>query len=218
MKWSVLVDNWGLLLQGLATTIEVSIAAFILALAIGTIVATLRVAPSNALRAAGGAYVEFFRNIPLLVQIFFLFFALPSIGIKLSAFTCGVIGLGVYTGAFIAEAIRSGILGISKGQLEAATASGMSYTQAMRLVILPQAFRTVIPPLGNQTLNLIKNSSLVSTIAVTDILHAADSIGSQTFAYSSAYMGAALLYLLLTLPSAFGVNWLERRLSIPAGR
>jgi len=182
------------------------------------LIASLRAAPSAPLRALGAAYVEFIRNIPLLVQIFFLYFGLPSIGIKLPAFACGVIGLGVYTGAFIAEAIRSGIISIPKGQFEAASASGMSYAMAMRLVILPQAFRAVIPPLGNQTLNLIKNSSLVSTIAVTDIVHAADSIGAQTFAYSTAYLGASILYLVLTLPSAFGINALERRFAIKSVR
>ena len=151
-------------------------------------------------------------------MIFFFYFGLPQVGIKLSAFACGVFGLGIYTAAFIAEAIRSGILAVPRGQLEAAIASGMGYGMAMRLVILPQAFRLVIPPLGNQTLNLIKNSSLVSTIAVYDILHAADSIGAQTFAYTTAYLGAALLYLVLTVPSAFVVNALERRTARASAR
>lgn len=213
MQFQVLTQNWQLLLAGLLVTLEVSAAALVLAFLLGTVIATLRAAPSRMLQLIGTAYVEFIRNVPLLVQIFFFYFGLPSIGIKLSAFMCGVLGLGIYTAAFIAEAIRSGILSIHRGQLEAALASGMSYPKAMRLVILPQAFRAVIPPLGNQTINLIKNSSLVSTIAVYDILHAADSIGSQTFAYSTAYLGAAILYLCLTLPSAFGVNYLEGRMS-----
>ena len=218
MDWSVLFQNWKQLLEGFAVTVEISAAALVLALALGTLIATLRAAPNRALQAVGTAYVEFIRNIPLLAQIFFLFFGLPAIGIKLSAFTCGVLGLGIYTAAFIAEAIRSGILAVNVGQLEAATASGMSYMTAMRLVVLPQAVRLVIPPLGNQAINLIKNSSLVSTIAVTDILHVADGIGSTTFAYTTVYVGAGLLYLILTLPSAFGVNYLERRVAIPAGR
>lgn len=218
MNWAVLVQNWQLLLTGFLTTVEISAAALVLAFALGTLIASLRAAPSPPLRAIGTAYVEFIRNIPLLVLIFFFYFGLPQIGVKLSAFQCGVFGLGIYTAAFIAEAIRSGIISIHKGQLEAATASGLSYSKAMRLVILPQAFRAVIPPLGNQTLNLIKNSSLVSTIAVYDILHAADSIGAQTFAYSTAYLGAALLYLCLTVPSAFAVNALERRTAAASAR
>ena len=119
MDWSVLRENAGLLAQGLLVTLEVSALALVLALALGVIVATLRVSPSSALRRIGTAYVEFLRNIPLLVQLFFLYYALPSIGIRLDAFLCGVLALGVYTSAFVAEAIRSGIAAVPKGQLEA---------------------------------------------------------------------------------------------------
>ena len=216
MDWGILAQNWKLLLSGLRVTIEVSACALVLAFALGTIIAILRFSPSRILRAVGSAYVEFVRNVPLLVQIFFFYFGLPSVGIKFSAFQCGFLGLGIYTAAFIAETIRGGILSVHRGQMEAALASGMRYTMAMRLVILPQAFRAVIPPLGNQTLNLIKNSALVSTIAVYDILHTADSIGAQTFAYNTAYTGAALLYLCLTLPSAYFVNRLERSMKTAA--
>jgi putative glutamine transport system permease protein len=216
MDWGLLAQNWRLLLSGLQITVEVSACALVLAFALGTVIATLRFAPSRILQAIGTAYVEFIRNVPLLLQIFFFYFGLPSIGIRFSAFECGFLGLGIYTAAFIAETIRGGILSVHRGQMEAALASGMNYTKAMRLVILPQAFRAVIPPLGNQTLNLIKNSALVSTIAVYDILHSADTIGSQTFAYTTAYTGAAIMYLILTLPSAYFVNRLERRMKTAA--
>ena len=216
MDWSILAANWKALLSGLVVTIEVSACALVLAFALGTVIATARFAPSRIVQAVGTAYVEFIRNVPLLVQIFFFYFGLPSIGVRLSAFECGFLGLGIYTAAFIAETIRGGILSVHRGQMEAALASGMSYAMAMRLVILPQAFRAVIPPLGNQTLNLIKNSSLVSTIAVYDILHVADGIGSQTFAYITSYVGAAILYLCLTLPSAFAVNRLESNMKTSA--
>lgn len=215
MQWSVLGENAGLLLGGLLVTIEVAIAGFVLAMAIGLLVAVLRAAPSAALRRIGTAYVETIRNIPLLVQIFFFFFGLPSLGIRLSGFACGVIGLGIYTAAFVAEALRAGILAVPKGQLEAAQASGMSYFLAMRLVVLPQAVAAAIPPLGNTTINMIKNTALVGTIAVDDILHVADTIGSRTFAYPTAYLGSALLYLLLTIPTAAAVNALEKRLAVP---
>jgi len=216
MDWGILANNWRLLLSGLRVTIEISACAYVLAFALGTVIATLRVAPNRVLQAVGTAYVEFIRNVPLLVQIFFFYFGLPSIGIRFTAFQCGFLGLGIYTAAFIAETIRGGILSVHRGQMEAALASGMSYAKAMRLVILPQAFRAVIPALGNQTLNLIKNSSLVSTIAVYDILHSADTISSQTFAYFTSYTGAALLYLCLTLPSAYAINRLERRMKTAA--
>jgi putative glutamine transport system permease protein len=211
MDWSVLPENAGLLAQGLLLTLEVSALALVLALVLGVIVATLRVAPSVMLRRAGTAYVEFLRNIPLLVQLFFLFFALPSIGVRLPAFACGVLALGVYTSAFVAEAIRSGIAAVAKGQLEAALSSGMSYATAMRLIVLPQAITKTIPPLGNTAINLIKNSSLVSTISMLDILGTANLMGSRSFQYVPMFVGAGICYLILTLPAAFAVNVLEKR-------
>ena len=213
MHWNVLIDNIVPMLQGLLVTIEVSLAALVLAFVIGVIVATLRVTPSRPLAAIGTAYTEFIRNIPLLVQIFFFYFALPSVGIRLSGFMSGVLGLGIYMGAFYAEAIRSGILGVPRGQLEAAQASGLSYVQAMRLVVLPQAIAITIPPLGTTTLNLIKNSSLVSTVSVADILGTANLLGGRTFAYTELLIGSGILYLLLTIPTAFGFNVLESRLA-----
>jgi aspartate/glutamate/glutamine transport system permease protein len=211
MDWSVLGENAGLLARGLLVTLEVSALALVLAFALGVLVAALRVAPPAALRRAGTAYVEVLRNIPLLVQLFFLFFALPSIGIRLDAFVCGVLALGVYTSAFVAEAIRSGIAAVPKGQLEAALSSGMRYATAMRLVVLPQAIAKTIPPLGNTTLNLIKNSSLVSTVSVLDVLGTANLIGARSFQYVPMFAGAAICYLILTLPTALVVNRLERR-------
>ncbi len=208
----------GQLLHGLAVTLAVSALALILALAVGIVVAALRVAPYPWLRRAGFAYVETVRNIPLLIIIYFLFFGLPSAGIRLDGFVCGVLGLGFYTGAFISEAIRSGILGVPRGQLEAATSCGMGYATAMRLIVLPQAIRATIPPIGNQSINLIKNSSLVSTIAVADILHEADAIGAQTFQYTPVLIAAAALYIVLTAPTAALVNYLERRSKMPQAR
>jgi putative glutamine transport system permease protein len=211
MDWSVLGENAGLLAQGLLVTLEVSALALVLALALGVIVATLRVAPSAALRRIGTAYVEFLRNIPLLVQLFFMFFGLPSIGVRIDAFTCGVLALGIYTSAFVAEAIRSGIAGVPKGQLEAGLASGMGYATAMRTIVLPQAISKTIPPLGNTALNLIKNSSLVSTVSVLDVLGTAQLLGARSFQYVPMFVGAAVCYLILTLPTAYAVNLLEKR-------
>jgi putative glutamine transport system permease protein len=213
VRWSVLAENAGALFAGLLISIEVSLVAFVFSFAIGVIVATMRVTPIRAVSAAGTAYVEFIRNVPLLVEIFFFFFGLPSIGIRLDGFWSGVCGLSIYTGAFFAEAIRSGIISVPHGQLEAAQAGGLSYVQAMRYVVLPQALRVTIPPIGNTALNMIKNSSLVSTVSVGDILGTANLLGGRTFAYTELLIGAAALYLIITLPTAFGVNWLERRLA-----
>jgi aspartate/glutamate/glutamine transport system permease protein len=211
MHWNVLVDNAGMLWGGLLMTLEISVLAFLLAMGLGITIAVFRVAPLGPLRALGTAYVEFFRNIPLLVQIFFVFFGLPSVGLQVPAFWCGVLALGMYTAAFVAEAIRSGIAAVPTGQLEAALATGMRYVQAMRLIVLPQALRLTIPPLGNTTLNMIKNSSLVSAISIADILGTANLIGARTFSYTPVFVGAAVLYLVITVPVALGVNLLERR-------
>jgi len=179
--------------------------------ALGVAVPTRRATPHRILRGIATGYVEFLRNIPLLVQLFFVFFALPSVGIRLDGFVCGVLALGVYTSAFVAEAIRSGIAAVPKGQLEAGLAGGMSYTTVMRLIVLPQAITRTIPPLGNTALNLIKNSSLVSTISVLDVLGTANLLASRSFEYVPMLAGAALCYLILTLPTALGVNMLEKR-------
>lgn len=214
MHWEVVGSNSGLLLEGLWITIQISVLAFVISMALGILIAVFRVAPVRRLRQLGTGYVELFRNIPLLVQIFFLFFALPSAGISIPAFWCGVLALGVYTAAFVAEAIRSGIAAIPKGQLEAALASGLSYNESMRLVVLPQAIRLTIPPLGNTTLNMIKNSSLVSAISIHDILGTANLVGARTFAYVPLFLAAGVLYLIITLPSAYAINALERRFAI----
>jgi len=213
VRWSVLVDNAGALFAGLLITIEVSLLAFVFSFAIGVIVATMRVTPQRSISNLGTAYVEFVRNVPLLVEIFFFYFGLPSIGIRLDGFWSGVCGLSIYTGAFFAEAIRSGILSVPRGQLEAAQASGLSYVQAMRFVVLPQAIRVTIPPIGNTVLNMIKNSSLVSTVSVADILGTANLLGGRSFAYTELLIGAAALYLVITLPTALGITVLERRLA-----
>jgi putative glutamine transport system permease protein len=211
MDWSVLAENAGALGFGIITTLEVSACALALAAILGVAVATLRVAPNAAIRTVGTAYVEFLRNIPLLVQLFFLYFALPSIGIKFPPFVCGVLALGIYTSAFVCEAIRGGIAAVSRGQIEAGLASGMSYVTVMRLIVLPQAIAKTIPPLGNAALNMIKNSSLVSAISLYDILGTANNIAAQTYAYTPMLIGAAICYLIITLPTGFGVNALERR-------
>lgn len=218
MHWDVLTANTGALASGLLVTVEVSAAAFLLAAAIGVVVAALRATPNPALRTIGTTYVEIVRNVPLIVQIFFYFFALPSVGIRLPAFVCGVLGLGIYTAAFVAEAIRSGISAVPPGQLEAARASGLTYAAGMRLVVLPQAIRLTIPPLGNTVLNMIKNSSLVSAISIADILGVANLIGARTFAYVPMFVGAGIAYLIITLPAGALTAYLERRFAIPSNR
>jgi putative glutamine transport system permease protein len=193
--------------------VQLAVLAFALALALGVAFGVLRVTPLAPLRAVGTAYVEFFRNTPLLVQTFFAYFGLPAVGIRLPGFTAAFLALGVYTGAFVAEVVRAGILAVGRGQLDAARSLGLSYAQTMRHVVLPQAIATTVPPLGNLAIALTKNTSLASTIAVADLIYVGGIVNSRTFATYEVYGFVALCYLALTLPMGAAVNVLERRLT-----
>lgn len=213
------------LLSGVVVTLKLSLLSCVLAFGLGLLVALLRLSPVAPFRAAAGAYLEFFRNTPLLVQLFFWYFGsyqvLPqAVNDWLVAgdfeFAAGVIALTVYTGAFIAEDIRSGVRSIPKEQMEAALASGLGYLGAMRWVILPQAVRVTIPPLINQFLNLAKNSSLAMTIGVAELTYQARQVESYTFRGLEAFSAAALVYLVLSLAIAGLVNLYHRRVLAPA--
>ncbi|AEV19566.1 MULTISPECIES: amino acid ABC transporter permease [Geobacillus] len=212
LRYSILVEHWDLYMQGFGHTIKASVLALIGSLALGTIIAIFRIAPIRPLNWIGTAYVEFIRNIPLVLIVFVFFMGLPAVGIRFDSFTAGTLGLMVYTAAFIAEAIRSGIQAVPKGQMEAARSSGLTYLQAMRYVILPQAVKIVIPPLGNQFINLVKNSSVLGVIAGLDLMYYGDLISSKTFVTFDVYIFVALFYLVLTIPLSLGVGYLERRL------
>jgi putative glutamine transport system permease protein len=208
------VEHWPLLLEGYAMTVVISALSMLLSVVLGTLVAALRTSSVRPLRWLGTAYVELFRNTPLLIQLYFYFFGLTRIGLRLSAFQAGVAALGIYTGAYVAEVVRSGILSVDPGQRDAARALGLSYVQTQRFVILPQAVRTVLPPLGNLGIALVKNSALVSSIALADLLYVSDLIQSRTFRTFEVFTAVVILYLSLTLPLAFVVSRLERRLAV----
>jgi len=209
-----------LYVTGLWLTIQISILGLIGAMVLGTIAALFRVGPLVPLRWIGAAYVEFFRNTPLVVHLFFLFLGLPLLGIRFSSdtfesnFRAACIGMALYHGAYVAEIVRGGLLGVDKGQIEAARSLGLSYTQMLQNVQLPQTLRAVIPPLGNIAIALVKNTSLASTIGVAELLYAAEIVESRTFRAEEAFIAATLLYLLLTIPLGFVVNALERRLVV----
>ncbi|GAJ40730.1 amino acid ABC transporter permease [Saccharococcus caldoxylosilyticus] len=213
LRYSILFDHWDMYLQGFTNTLKASVLALIGSLAIGIIIAIFRIAPIRPLNWLGAAYVEFIRNIPLVLIVFVFFVGLPAVGIRLDPFTAGTLGLMVYTAAFIAEVIRSGILAVPKGQMEAARSSGLTYLQTMRYIILPQAIKIVIPPLGNQFINLVKNSSVLGVIAGFDLMYFGDLISSETFVTFDVYIFVALFYLVLTIPLSLGVGYLERRLA-----
>jgi His/Glu/Gln/Arg/opine family amino acid ABC transporter permease subunit len=205
---------------GLWVTVQLSALGLAGALVVGTAIALLRVSPVAPLRFLGAAYVEFFRNTPLVVQLFFLFLGLPLLGLRFASdtfdniFRAAIVGMSLYHGAYVAEVVRGGLIGIDRGQIEAARSLGLSYVQTLREVQLPQTFRAVIPPLGNIAIALVKNTALASTIGVTDLLFAAEIVESRTFRAEEAFLTATLLYLALTIPLGGIVNLLERRLLV----
>ncbi len=208
------------IVQGLVTTLKISAVSIVFSLALGTIVAVFRLSRVRPLVWFSLAFTEFFRNTPLLVQIFFWYFGshavLPDflnqwLYKQDFEFAAGVIALTVYTSAFIAEEIRSGVFAIPKTQLEASRACGLSFLQAMGYVILPQAFRIVIPPLISQFLNLIKNSSLVMTIGVMDLTYMARQIEAHTFHGFEAFTVATGIYLTISLIVSYTINLYNTR-------
>ncbi|AWM74932.1 Amino acid ABC transporter membrane protein 1, PAAT family [Lactobacillus kimbladii] len=200
------------LFVGLGWTILSSVIALFFSLIIGTIFAIMEVVPSKVMRVIGHAYVEIMRNIPLLVITMFFYLVIPMYVVKINGFTAGTIGLTLYTSAFIAETIRSGIQSVSGGQMEGARSTGMTYWQAMRYIILPQAFKIVIPPLGNQFVNLVKNSSVLAFVAGFDLMYQANSIASATFDTINSYLVVGVLYLIVTLPISYYMRHLEKKL------
>jgi putative glutamine transport system permease protein len=213
MDFSILFDHWDMYLLGFGNTLKASLLALIGSFILGTLLAMMRISTYRILRAVSTAYIEFVRNIPLLLIVAIFFLGFPSMGIPLDPFKAGTIGLTVYTAAFIAEVLRAGILSISKGQTEASRSSGLTYFQTMRFVILPQAIKIVIPPLGNQFLNLIKNSSVLGVISGMDLMYFGDIIASETFVTFSVYIFVGLFYLVLTVPLSFAIRYLEVRLA-----
>jgi aspartate/glutamate/glutamine transport system permease protein len=220
MPGAIMFEFPELFFTGLWLTVQMSLLGLIGAIVIGTLIALARVSPLAPLRWIGGAYVEFVRNTPLIVQLFFLFLGLGSLGFRFSTdtfesiFRAAATGMALYHGAYVAEVVRGGLLGVDRGQIEAARSLGLSYIQMLQNVQLPQTFRSVIPPLGNIGIALVKNTSLASTIGVAELLYAAEIVESRTFRTYEAFIATTMLYLLLTIPLGIAVNALERRMLV----
>ena len=201
--------------DGILVTFEVTLGAIALALAIGLLAGLGRISPNRLVNGCASLYVEVIRGIPLLVQIFYIYYALGRI-VKVPPLASAIIAMAVCYGAYIGEVVRAGIQSIPKGQAEAAHALGMTRGQAMRHVILPQAFRVILPPIGNEFIALLKDSSLVSIIAVADLLRRGREFASESFAYFETYTVIALVYLVITLFFSKLIGLMEERLH--AGR
>lgn len=205
--------GWTELLHGALVTVEVTSASLLLGCLLGLIIGIARLDPGKTpIYALATGYVTFIRGTPLLVQLFLLFFGLPQFDILLPAFLCGVLGLGIYSGAYVSEIVRGAIQSIDRGQMEAARSLGMSYRQAMRIVILPQAVVRMIPPLGNEFIALIKNSALVSLLTITDLMHEGQKIISVSYRSLEVYLAVAFVYLVLTSLTGLALAAAEKRL------
>jgi glutamate transport system permease protein len=211
---SVLVQHLGDFASGFRLTLALTLASFAGALVIGLAVASMRVSPVAPLRAAGTAYVETIRNIPLLALMFLFFFGFPKIGIRYPPFPSAVIVLAAYTGSFVAEAIRSGINTVAAGQAEAARALGLTFPQSLRLVVLPQALRAVVAPIGNIFIALIKNSALALTISVMELGFVSAKLINSTAQPLAVLLGTAACYLALALTAGELFSIMEQRVAI----
>jgi len=214
MIGEVLRENLPFLLEGYRNTLYLVAIAFGGSLVIGTFVAVLRIAPVPMLPRLARAEVELFRNTPLLLQMGFTYLGLGSLGIRLRPFTAAAIALTLYTGAYVTETVRSGIASIGPRQMEAARSIGMNFPKTMRLIVLPQALRTVIPPLGNLMIAMVKNSAIAASIAFPELLYQTQILNSRTFATFEVYNGALVAFLTITLPLSYVVSRLERKLRI----
>ena len=202
------------LFQGALVTAQLTIISLIIGFSIGIILGVARISKSPFLWGPALVYVTVMRAIPLLVTMLFLYYGLPSAGIMLDSFTVAVVALSITNGAYVTEIVRAGIQSIDPGQMRAARSLGMSYERAMRRIILPQAVRRVLPPIANESLTLLKNTALVSTIALTDLLRAGLEVMTWKANTFSPFAGVALFSLAMTLPLLWLIAGIERRMPV----
>ncbi|WP_042262989.1 ectoine/hydroxyectoine ABC transporter permease subunit EhuD [Paraburkholderia heleia] len=200
------------LLKGALTSIELTFSILALSLPFGLLLAIARISRARLPRAIASIYIEVIRGTPALLQLFYIYFVLPSFGIRFAPFTAGVIGLSINYSAYLAEVYRAGIEAVPKSQTQAAKALGMSGRQTLRLIVLPQAIRIVVPPLGNYAISLFKDTSLVSIVTVKELMFTGQIISSTNFQYVTIFTLVGALYLAFSWPSAMVVHWLERKM------
>jgi cystine transport system permease protein len=211
--WSLFVDSfWPLLRAGLVGTIPLALASFAIGLVLALAVALLRLSRNVVLSAVARFYVSVIRGTPLLVQLFVVFYGLPSIGVVIDPWPAAVIALSLNVGGYAAEVIRAAILSVPRGQWEAAHTVGLSPAKTLTRIILPQAARVSVPPLSNTFISLVKDTSLTSLILVTELFRQAQNIAAFTYEFMLIYLEAALIYWLFCLVLSFGQSALERRL------
>ena len=212
IDWGIILQSIPLLAEGVVVTLQVSALSAVLGLALGVALGLGALSRSRAIRWCVAAYVDFIRGTPLLIQIFLVFFALPMIGIRFDEFSAGVVALSLNAAAFVAEVVRGGVGSIERGQSEAAKAIGMRHRQVLVYILLPQAYRQMVPPLTNELISLVKNSSLLSVISVYELTRAGQAIISVHFVPFEIYTLLALYYYVLIKALSWLSIRLERRL------
>ena len=209
---NLVVNSFPLLLIGAGVTIQITMLSTAIGFVIGLIVGVARISNLRVLRMLAAVYVEFFRGTPLLVQIFLFYFALPVItGQRIDPFIAAISACGINSGAYVAEIFRAGIQSVDDGQMEAGRSLGMTWLQTMRYIIVPQAFKRVIPPLGNEFIAMLKDSSLVSVIGFEELTRRGQLIIAKTYGSFEIWMSVAVIYLVMTLTISRFVAYLERR-------
>ena len=213
LDFSVIIRFLPLFLQGLLITIGFAIVTVILGVLIGIPLALLRLSPKKWMSAPASAYIEVIRGTPLLLQLYIIAYGIPiAFNVTIPLVLAGILALAINSSAYVAEIIRAGIQAVDKGQLEASRSLGLSYWQSMRLIIIPQAVKNVLPAIGNEFVTIVKESSIVSIIGIMDLMHVADMIKTQTFRIFEALLMAAFLYFIVTFSISKLLRSLEARL------
>ena len=208
----LVVNSFPLLLIGAGVTIQITLLSVIVGVIIGLFVGIARISSFKFIRLAAAVYVDFFRGTPLLIQIFLIYFAIPVItGQRMDPFVAAITACGINSGAYVAEIFRAGIQSIDAGQMEAGRSLGMTWTQTMRYIIVPQAFKRVIPPLGNEFIALLKDSSLVSVIGFEELTRRGQLIIARTYGSLEIWLSVAIIYLVMTLTISRFVAYLEKK-------
>lgn len=218
-RWSTTLQNMGPFWEGFGVTLQVVVAGLLLSLVLGTLLGVFSTTRSRVLRAISRVYVEFYQNTPLPVQVLFMYMAGPQFlqaitgadqPVRIAPFVLGFLGVGLYHAAYISEVIRTGIEAVPRGQMEAAQSQGFTRAQAYWYIVLPQTFKIILPPLCNQALNLVKNTSVLALVAGGDLMYRSDNFVSL-YGYLQGYIVCCLMYFIICFPLAMLAQWLERR-------
>ncbi len=211
-KFATIFEHMPFLLDGLWITITVSVLAMVFGSVIGLVIALIRMSPFGPIRFLAGFYIDFFRTTPLLVQLMWFFFALPILtGLSLTAYVASIVSLSLYASAYLAEIFRAGILSIASGQRHAGLALGMTQPQLLWRIVLPQAITRMLPPIGSQSITIVKDSALLSLITLAELFWQATALGAFTQSVLESLTVVAFMYMALTIPLAFLVNHLHEK-------